>query len=100
MQILWIAVFKPSVTGRAWGKTGARIAGGAGAVLRLDHPTQSAGARRDTGALAALAFGIHVNCYNFVDRQTNKLLPHCFAPLASETVRGWPNVSHQTYQAP
>lgn len=29
-----IAGFRPSVTGRAWGKTGARTAGGTSAVLR------------------------------------------------------------------
>ena len=31
-----IASFSPSVTGRVWGKTGARTAGGAGAVLPFE----------------------------------------------------------------
>ena len=61
-----IADFRPSVTGRAWGKTGARTAGGAGA--RCDFvqlPIDIAVACLSTGQSPLLTFLFQFNCYNF-----------------------------------
>ena len=58
-----IAGFRPSVTGREWGKTGARTAGGVSAVLRSNIPIW-AGICNGTDARQISRSVLH-NCYNF-----------------------------------
>src|SRR5215831_10858224 len=56
-----IATFRPSVTAKAWGKTGARTAGGRSAVLFWAYPS----AYQEVLSKAPLSFASPSSCYNF-----------------------------------
>ncbi len=95
---LGIAGFRPSVTEKAWGKTGACAAGGASAVLFFCVSIQTAVACLSTGRTTG-AFRIHRNCYNF-GRRPGSYSFHLSAFAVLNAVRGngerqprWPNVS-------
>ena len=68
-----IETFKPSVTGKAWGKTGARTAGG---VSTSFVSLLFANTCRCSPKHRVFGFAIPFNCYNFTDQSLSVSEPN------------------------